>query len=87
MVAALLEDFATLVESSLTKLVTLSLLNLRTNLGLDESAELKSITNKFDLNTLLRLGADDDSRLSIACASLTMLANLGHLTPQRSDLM
>lgn len=87
LIAALLEDFAGLVESSLTKLVTVSLLNIRKNLELADCADLSSIAIKFDMHALISVGNDDNSRLAMACGSLTMLANLAHTTPQRSDLM
>lgn len=87
MVAGLLEDYTSLVESSLTKFVGLSLLNIAKNLELSENSQITSIVTKFDLKKLQFAGNDDTHKLGIACGSLTLLTNLAHQTPTRADLM
>ena len=79
--------YVSLVESSITKLVTLSLLNIIKNLGLPPNEILEGKLQLFEISVLLAIGKEDDAKLSYTCASLTMLTTLSYISPTRPDLM
>lgn len=83
----MIEEYVSLVESSLTKIVSVSLSNIVLNLGLPANLQLGEKVEKFEVSKLVIVGNDDSSRLSFACSSLTLLSILAHVTPIRSDLM
>lgn len=87
MTGQLLEYYVDLVESSLTKIVSLSLSSIVLNLGLPEKPELTQAVEKFEVTKLLVAGKDDAMKLSFTCSSLSILTILAHKTPCRPDLM